>query len=419
MAHFALPNRTPNVAVRWFCSQGTTKQIVIAFSKEYPMRLSGVRKTFLIAVAMSLLIVLTCTIVDVEQQNSGRVFKILCTSHRKVRRWGSYKIRCDEFKRLVEYCTNDVEVTLLGLHHLSFPENSSIYNVVGGIYDATISVKRPITPITQLGQVFVDIVDEYEIKSDDISPEVAVFVQNERHGRDRFADRRYHVIEHWFNSFPLDMLLGTESPVFKLPSIEQRSKLAMATIWSGGSQPCPMLLHNHTDIEYVCINKPYSIADWFKEYFQDSSLNELNRLNDLLNDPNHGPTGRIYFELFWKYDVLVVPAKVASPQKMMYGNVQRAVSQMRSGVPVLLEIRGQVLEDFMRTYNYSCSFDSTVSGARYGKYPSFDVAVRKMKSYETRRACQLEGVNIASDYSPTKIVSRELQIIGYEGHFNC
>merc|ERR1711884_47759 len=67
-------------------------------------------------------------------------------------------------------------------------------------------------------------------------------------------------------------------------------------------------------------------------------------------------SGRIYYELFWMYDILVIPAKHAFKPKLRYGNVQRAVSQMRSGVPVLLEIYGEVFEEFRDMYDYTCVY---------------------------------------------------------------
>ena len=133
--------------------------------------------------------------------------------------------------------------------------------------------------------------------------------------------------------------------------------------------------------------------------------------------------GMLYYNTFRKFDALVVLAKNHS-MKLEYGNVQRAISQMRSGVPVLLEVRGRVLEDFMNLYNYSCAFrryhhEPTIINQSYGSLPSFNEAVEKLKNPEARLDCQRQGLEIVNDYSPSKIGQKFLKTVGYRGEFLC
>ena len=131
----------------------------------------------------------------------------------------------------------------------------------------------------------------------------------------------------------------------------------------------------------------------------------------------------LYYNVFRKFDALVVLAK-NDTMKLQYGNVQRAISQMRSGVPVLLEIRGRVLEEFMNVYNYSCAFrrynkEPTIEQNYGGQLMSFDEAVEKLKDPEVRRDCQRQGLEIVKDYSPSKIGQKFLKTVGYKGEFLC
>ena len=130
-----------------------------------------------------------------------------------------------------------------------------------------------------------------------------------------------------------------------------------------------------------------------------------------LKDPQLGP-GRLYYELFWMYDILVVPAKVGVQLK--YGSVQRATSQMRSGVPVLVEAYEGAQQDFVDAYNYTCSYSETNPA-----YWTFDEAVEAMKSVEIRKKCQEEGLKIAMDNSPNSIAKKQLTTLGYRGRFKC
>jgi hypothetical protein len=133
--------------------------------------------------------------------------------------------------------------------------------------------------------------------------------------------------------------------------------------------------------------------------------------------------GMLYYNAFRKFDALVVLAKNHT-MKLEYGNVQRAISQMRSGVPVLLEIRGRVLEDFMNVYNYSCAFrryydEPTIKHEHPVELMSFHEAVEQLKDPDVRRDCQRQGFEIVNDYSPSKIGQKFLKTVGYQGDFLC
>jgi hypothetical protein len=95
---------------------------------------------------------------------------------------------------------------------------------------------------------------------------------------------------------------------------------------------------------------------------------------------------------------------------------------MRSGVPVLLEVFAEVVQDFMERYNYTCAFvtdphNRTNNNTR--NYWSFDEAVEAMKSPQLRRKCQSEGLRIVRDYSPSQIARKHLRALGYPGPFTC
>ena len=133
--------------------------------------------------------------------------------------------------------------------------------------------------------------------------------------------------------------------------------------------------------------------------------------------------GMLYYNVFRNFDALVVLAKNHT-MKLEYGNVQRAISQMRSGVPVLLEVRGRVLEEFMSLYNYSCAFrryhhQPTIKHEYSVELMSFNEAVKNLKNPEVRKDCQRQGLEIVNNYSPSKISQKYLKAVGYQGDFLC
>merc|ERR1739845_220514 len=101
---------------------------------------------------------------------------------------------------------------------------------------------------------------------------------------------------------------------------------------------------------------------------------------------------------------------------LRYGNAQRALSQMRSGVPVLVEVKGFVMEDFMRAYNYTCAY---TMDRKKRQYWSFREGVEAMKNPDLRKKCQEEGLRISSNFSPNRIAEKHLRTLGYKGNFTC
>lgn len=356
----------------------------------------------------------------VNGETARDFFDILCTSSKSRMTTGSYKIRCEDFKKITEHCGETARVFLLS--HEEVLEGRSHPPRADKFFNATITVKQKLQPDPRFGVIFLDVVDKYLLGDEIFDVDVEYIVQNEDHGQDKFFGEKFHVIEHWYNSFPADMLSNSTVPVFDLPQIKSGASIRMATVWNNKKETCPTMPVS-ANIKYDCIMEHYSIEKWYRNHFGFASANhtEMKRLEDLLSDPMQGP-GRIYFELFWQYDILVVPSKISSPQKLKYGNVQRAVSQMRSGVPVLLEIYGKVLHDFHRKYNYSCVFKvDRASGTQENLVgiSTFEEALSLMKSPVLRKQCQEEGLRISADYSPTTIVSRELRMLGYHGRISC
>jgi hypothetical protein len=423
-------------------------------------------------------------------------YNILCTggSARELK-WGSYTIRCKALQLWAQRCAPDADIHLTA-HALFEPPPQQpghthyYYNIsqsqqMGNQFNATVSVKStlnvPSVPAQDdennvtiyhdhFGTMFVDVVDGYRLREEDIPESTQVIVQSQYHAHDVFPHRTSHVVEHWFNSYPADMM--SDDPVHDIPQISNSGSqpprqqqpstlLRMATVWSA-TEPCPQLSNNYnlykryhqqrkryynptgratTWITYDCINRDYKIEQWYTEYF--TTPTELAAARQLLNQPQHYGPGRLYYELFWKFDVLVVPAKKDTcPVKLRYGNVQRAVSQFRSGVPVLLEIAGDVLHDFMQTYQYSCVFattnttnnnsyfaswwnawnpsSSSSSTDANKRYWTFDEAVDAMvQSADLRKQCQQEGLRIAKDFTPSRIAQKHLRVLGYSGIFTC
>jgi hypothetical protein len=289
-------------------------------------------------------------------------------------------------------------------------------------YDASIFVKSyPNSSLPLYGNMFMDVVDEYWVPDQEIPPYVSLILQTKWQGDDLFPSHNYSVVEHWYNSYPADM--ATASDPHDIPNIMESDnhKLQIATVWNTrrGHDPteggCPTLYD--PSVQYHCLDKEFDISKWYTKYMKNKEAQcDMERT---LADPELGP-GKLYYNIFRKYDALVVLAKNHT-DKLNYGNVQRTVSQMRSGVPVLVEIRGKVLEDFMQTYNYTCAFqrwpEEVLNLNR--KLWNFQEAVHQLKDANVRRKCQREGLDIARDYSPSHIGQKFLSIVGYKGDFQC
>jgi hypothetical protein len=309
-------------------------------------------------------------------------FRILCTSTPKFIRLGSFKIRCLEFKLFAAKYFPNVEIDAIPA------ENAT------GHYDATILVKKATvldiqTPApTMYGRVFVDVVDGYYLKPMMISKEFDVIVQNQAHTT-RYPNHRTHVVTHWYNSFladDKDEFFGT------LPAIKHEDHLKVATVWESQKGCWRSQLAN---VSYDCIQELYAIQEWYHKYVPGDTT-----FNRTMADPELG-TGYLYRNLFQKYHLLVAYAK--NMPKLKFGNVQRIVSQMRSGVPVLVEDRGYAHSEFIRKYSYPCKFTDD---------QSFQEMLERMKSPLVRQECQRLGIEICKDYSPHTIIREFLRVLG-------
>ena len=315
----------------------------------------------------------------------------------------------------------DVEIDLFSHKQTRHPKFLEKLN--RGLYKATVSIKTPfLNPNHEYGQVFLDVVDDYSVKENSLQPEMEVIVQNHHHADNIFPNRKSHVVEHWYNSYPEDMM--SDEPVFEIPTIKSVTTLKMATVWTVWANKkddsCPAL-EPVFGVSYRCIDRDYLISTWYADVFNMSISGQQSKIDKILNNPLQG-AGRLYIELFWLYDVLVIPVKFDFQPKLRYGNVQRAVSQFRSGVPVLLEIYGEVLEEFMEQYNYTCAFlrtNTPLPKNTKRQYWSFEEATEAMKSPELRQKCQEEGFQITKDFSPSEIAKKYLRALGYQGSFNC
>jgi hypothetical protein len=390
-------------------------------------------------------------------------FRILCTSDRKRVEWGSYKLRCRDWKDWIQKCARNVRMTVGTPIETMYAQGVRRETSTRPYYNATVSTKViPKTPLLpQFGNFFVDLVDDYIYTAKDVPSTVQLITQTEWQGREVFPHHNSTAVEHWYNSYPDDMF-RTDPEV--IPPIrvlggswwwswswssndnkkddndddddDDSSTLRLATIWNTLAKDtmsgCPSV-ENMYNVRYDCIEQEFDILDWYSQV--DTSPNQSVVVKMYMDEPKWG-AGRLYYHLFRKYDVMVVPAK-NHPMKLKYGNVQRAVSQMRSGVPVLLEVWGEVMEDFMSKYGYKCAF------ARHemtGKFPlyqggitntntnttmvqssfwTWEQAIEELKKAEVRRECQQQGLEIVKDYSPTTIGKKFLRAVGYDGPFEC
>lgn len=365
------------------------------------------------------------SIAPMSTLSSTATFRILCTATRRKINWGSFELRCRDLKVWASRCAKDVFIQTSASFQ-DFERLRWVRSILGElseeekvVYNASIFVKSyPNSSLPIYGNMFMDVVDEYWVPDEEVPPYVDLILQTKWQGEDLFPSHNYSVVEHWYNSFPADMALAGDPEV--VPPIVDKSHLKIATIWNtrrshdpteGG---CPKV--STDDVSYYCLDKEFDISKWYVKAMskRDSQCN----MERTLADPELGP-GKLYYDVFRKFDALVVLAKNHT-MKLNYGNVQRTVSQMRSGVPVLVEIRGKVLEDFIRQYNYTCAFRRYgESGSNSVKLWSFNEAVEKLKDVDIRRKCQREGLEIVKNYSPSKIGQKFLRTVGYRGDFSC
>jgi len=356
-------------------------------------------------------------------------FRLLCTSTLRKINWGSYQLRCRDLKVWAEKCTENVKLsTDISFEDVQRPK--WIRYIFGRLaeeekinYNATIFVKsfpgvKKILPL--YGNIYIDLIDEYGYDDEDIPTAMHLILQTAWQGNQVFPSHNFTVVEHWYNSYPTDMVSASGRPEY-VPPLSNQSKINIATVWNTKREKqtteggCPIL--NSTEVTYNCLDQAFDISSWYLKLFKrEEDRYEMERI---LADPQLGK-GMLYYNVFRKFDALVVLAKNDS-MKLDYGNVQRAVSQMRSGVPILLEIRGKVLEDFVERYNYSCVFQRHQDNATLHtrSYWSFNEAIEQLKRPQIRKKCQDQGLMIVNDYSPSKIAQKFLRAVGYTGDFMC
>jgi hypothetical protein len=330
-------------------------------------------------------------------QSSG--FRVLCTTTDMLSHWGSFIIRCQDFKTFVEAGYPNVRIDALPY--------SRITN--GTRYDATIVIKTNWVPISKevngittvwnarenYGKIFVDVIDAYGLKDKKIPSDWGVIVQN-RFQAENYKNHETFIVPHWFNSFYADF---NDEPIEGPPEIRQDpSPLKVASVWSRTSKRDTYFSTEAVkNVRYDHIEQGYSIEKWFTKYVKA----EVD-VNKILKDPQLGE-GYLYRKLFHHYDLLVIYPK-GGTEKRAYNSIQRITSQMRSGAPVLLGCYGPAHQDFCETEQYPCWFDETQE--------SFTQAMERMKDPSVRQECQERGLQISSKYSPRKIVKDYLRVLG-------
>lgn len=215
---------------------------------------------------------------NIQKKNESVDFRILCTSVKRRIEWGSYKLRCNDLKRWADVCVPNVDITVgVSIEQLheqwsNVPNNtknnstSQVESTLTGtsdnniFYDSTIFIKSMSKRnFSQFGKKFVDVVDEYNWKAEKIPLDMHLILQTKWQGQSMYPNHTSSVVEHWYNSYPSDMVNGGY-PEY-VPSIDQKSHrhLHIATIWNtrrshdpteGG---CPSV--DIPGVKYDCIDK--------------------------------------------------------------------------------------------------------------------------------------------------------------------
>lgn len=179
-------------------------------------------------------------------------FRLLCTSLEKRIVWGSYKLRCDDLKRWADKCAPDVDITtgvsIEQLHERwgeKSNEKKSKNNTQVGpsngtntdidfFYNATIFIKSMSKrDYPQFGKKFIDMVDEYNWKESKIPPEMHLILQTKWQGQEVYPNHNFSAVEHWYNSYPADMIGSGDYPMYIPPIIQKSSRrLRIASIWN-------------------------------------------------------------------------------------------------------------------------------------------------------------------------------------------
>lgn len=137
---------------------------------------------------------------------------------------------------------------------------------------------------------------------------------------------------------------------------------------------------NDDFFQYDCLSEGFYIKNWFHKYSNEPS----HVIQNILQNKSLGP-GYLYQMFFRRYDILVSYSKLG--YKSRRNSVQRTTSQMRSGVPVLLDCRGESHGELCTKYSYDCGFTDE---------KSFYRMLNLMKNVDLRRKCQEAGLLITS-----------------------
>ncbi|KAL7473121.1 hypothetical protein ACHAXS_013516 [Conticribra weissflogii] len=330
---------------------------------------------------------------NVSKTSSEEKYKILCSAQAHTMTWGSYLARCNTFKRWVDQCAPSVELTL---GKLPGKDDDSVQ------YNATMYVKS-IPPVQEnLGKVFIDVVDSFGIQSSNVPQDYEVITQNDFQS-DLFPEHKTHIIEHWYNCDPSDTYTH---------EIEDVTPLKVGAVCL--SCPRPDIPDDLPDVNFTMIDEHVEgnhISKWFLKFMASEGWTQ-EKMKQVLADSEFG-TGMLYYHVFRTFDVMIVTPK-ESPEKLRYGSIQRIVSVMKSGVPVLVEVQGPAFEKFVDGYDYSCVYSKEGD-----KYPSLKEALGNLTDVAARKKCQDEGLRIAEDFDPDVVVKLLLNTLGYDGEFEC
>lgn len=322
------------------------------------------------------------------------VFRILCTAPAQVMRWGSFRIRCQDFKHIAESLYGpQLQIDAVALNNAKGHYNSSI--IVKGIFPL-LKIASESNGTLSFGNIFIDVVDDHGLNNQRVSYLFHVIVQNELQAKEVFGKRspeKVHIVPHWFNSFAADM--ESELPVWPAPALrptwqDGQDPLRLALIWD----PRPnekalaqkMISIPDSGYQFLELSYGFDIETWFEKYNGSptvrNALGQNESIAEIIKDPERGGP-YLYQLLFRKFDALLVLGKT-SQTKARYNSIQRATSQMRSGIPVLLEC---VPAHAKLCEVYPCSFHNS---------SEMKDVLERMKSAELRAECSRKGIEITS-----------------------
>ena len=119
------------------------------------------------------------------------IYKILCTTIPQYMELGSYAARCVSFKTYVDKCAPSVDIVLD-----TIPDATSTKQ-----YNSTMFVKGTPSIQSNLGQIYIDVVDGFSIRGYNVPTNFTIIVQNTQHGMEVFPNHTVHVIEHWYSEY--------------------------------------------------------------------------------------------------------------------------------------------------------------------------------------------------------------------------